>query len=116
MAETGENRTHPAAERGLLARLGRTRAVVRGAIVIERLWPLVLPLLVVVSLFLSLSWLGVFRLMPDWSRMVLVGVMALAGIAALYPLRFYRSPKSAEIDRRIERANRLEHAPVLTQT
>ena len=116
MAEAPDNRTNPAIERGLLARLGRTRAVVRGAIVIERLWPLVLPLLVVASLFLSLSWLGVFRLMPDWARMLLLGVLALAGVAALYPLRFYRSPKSTEVDRRIEHANRLEHAPVLTQT
>ena len=116
MAETGKDRTHPAAERGLLARLGRTRAAVRAAIVVERLWPLVLPLLVVVSLFLSLSWLGVFRLVPDWARLLVVAVFALAGIAALYPLRFYRAPRPAEIDRRIEHANRLEHAPVLTQS
>ena len=32
---------------------------------LERGWPLVLPLLIVASLFLSLSWLGVFRLLPD---------------------------------------------------
>ena len=37
-------------------------------------------------------------------------------MAALYPLRFYRNPTAHEIDRRIERANKLAHTPVLVQT
>ena len=64
-------------------------------------------------LFLSLSWLGVFRCpagywrgSPSWRR------SALAALAALYPLRFYRRPAAEEIDRRIERANALVHTPV----
>lgn len=100
---------------GPLARLARTRAVVRGVIVVERLWPLLLPTVVVASLFVSLSWLGAFRAAPDWGRIALGAALALAGLAALYPLRFYRGPSAAEIDRRIERANRLEHAPLRTQ-
>jgi hypothetical protein len=70
------------------------------------------------GLFVSLSWLGVFRLLPEWARMGLVrpSVFGLATVAALLPLRLLRRPQPAEIDRRIERANRLDHAPVLTQT
>ena len=100
---------------GLLACLARTRAMVRAAILVERLWPLVLPLAIVASLFASLSWLGLFRAVPDWARLGLAGVLAVAALAALYPLRFFRAPKAAEIDRRIERANRLEHAPLHVQ-
>ncbi|TKT75271.1 TIGR02302 family protein [Aquamicrobium sp. LC103] len=112
MADTGRKQH----DTGLLARLTRTRAATRIAIYVERLWPLVLPFLVVISLFLSLSWLGVFRVMPDWLRLLTAILLAAAAAASLYPLRFFRRPLAGEIDRRIERANDLRHAPVLTQT
>lgn len=117
MAETG--RKHPTemqADAGLLARLMRARASIHAAIVLERLWPLVLPLFIVASLFLSLSWLGVFRAVPDWGRLLLLVALGAGALASLYPLRFYRSPRPEEIDRRVELANKLEHAPVRTQT
>src|SRR5690606_4214705 len=101
---------------GLLARLARTRAAVRVAIVVERLWPLILPFVVVVSLFVSLSWLGAFRVAPDWARLALLAVLVVAGLAALYPLRLFRAPAASEVDRRIELANRLEHAPLHAQS
>ena len=96
-------------------RLARTRAAVAAAMIVERGWPLILPLLVVLSLFLSLSWLGVFRALPDAGRLIVMVVLAAAALAALYPLRLFRKPAAAEIDRRIERANRLPHTPVLVQ-
>ncbi len=101
---------------GLIPRLARTRAATRAAIVVERLWPLALPLAVVVALFLSVSWFGLFRLMPDWLRLSVAALFLLAFLASLVPLRAFRKPLPAEIDRRIERANALEHAPVTTQT
>lgn len=96
-------------------RLGRTRAATFAAMVAERLWPLALPLVVVASLFLSAAWFGVFRLLPDWARIALAATFGLAAIAALLPLRGFRLPGAAEVDRRIERANRLVHAPVSAQ-
>jgi uncharacterized protein (TIGR02302 family) len=113
MSETGKFHND---RQGLMARLARARATVRAAILVERLWPLVLPLLIVISLFLSLSWLGVFRIVPDWARLVLLVALGAGALAALYPLRFYRRSTSAEIDQRIERANRLEHSPVRAQS
>jgi len=85
------------------------------AIVVERAWPLLLPLAVVASLFVSASWLGLFRQMPDTARLVALGLFAVAGLAALYPLLFFRAPRWAEIDRRIEGANRLQHTPITVQ-
>jgi uncharacterized protein (TIGR02302 family) len=58
----------------------------------------------------------VFRALPDLARLGAVIAFGIAALAALYPLRFYRHPAAAEIDRRIERANRLAHTPVLVQT
>jgi uncharacterized protein (TIGR02302 family) len=101
---------------GIISRLARTRFMTRAVMVVERAWPLVLPILLVVGLFLSLSWFGLFRVVPDWLRLVLAGLFGLALLGALLPLRLFRMPSEAEIDRRIEAANGLQHTPVLVQT
>lgn len=110
------DRQHKARSDLLPRALARTRGSVRAAMLLERGWPLVLPLLVTISLFVSLSWFGVFRVVPDWLRFGLLTAFALAAFVALFPLRHFQSPSPAEIDRRIEASNHLEHAPVLTQT
>ncbi len=83
--------------------------------VVERGWPLVLPLVLLVGLFLSLAWLGLFARLPDTARLSVLAGFAIAGLACLYPLRFFRSPQPGEVDRRIEAANALLHAPIRTQ-
>ncbi|RJT35220.1 TIGR02302 family protein [Mesorhizobium waimense] len=103
-------------DRGLAGRLALSRLATRVAMVVERGWPLLLPLIIVASLFLSVSWLGLFPLLPDLARIGLLAAFAIAALAALYPLRFFRLPSAAEIDRRIEAANELLHSPVLVQT
>jgi uncharacterized protein (TIGR02302 family) len=100
---------------GIISRLARTRFMTRAAMVVERAWPLVLPIMLVACLFLSLSWFGLFRILPDWPRLGLAALFALGALAALYPLRAFRMPTDTEVDRRIERANGLEHTPVLVQ-
>ena len=102
--------------RGFAARLKRTRFATRAAMTLERLWPLVLPLIVVVSLFLSLSWLGLFRILPDMLRLVLTVAFAAAAIAALYPLRFFRRPDRPRLTAASSAPTQLEHTPVLVQT
>ena len=108
--------TRTALHRDIAASLGRTRLAIAAAMVVERGWPLLLPLIVVTSLFVSLSWLGLFRLLPDMARLALIATFGLAGLASLYPLRFFRLPTWAEIDSRLERANQLLHTPVQVQT
>src|SRR3954454_24128891 len=101
---------------GYFARLRRTRFATRLSVIVERAWPLILPLAVIVSLFVSLAWLGVFRALPDAWRLGAAVVFLFCAVAALYPLRFFRLPRNDEVDRRIERANLLEHTPVRVQT
>ncbi|TIS91026.1 TIGR02302 family protein [Mesorhizobium sp.] len=103
-------------ERSLAGRLAVSRLATRVSMTVERGWPLLLPLVIVASMFLSVSWLGLFQLLPDTARIGLVAAFGIAAVAALYPLRFFRLPSAAEIDRRIEAANELLHSPVLVQT
>jgi len=103
-------------EGGLIRRLGGARTATTLVVVFERLWPAILPVLIVVSLFVSLSWFGLFRLMPDWLRLATLGLFALAALASLYPLRRFAWPSRTEIDRRIEAYNQLRHAPIRTQS
>jgi uncharacterized protein (TIGR02302 family) len=98
-----------------LPRLMRTRAATRAAVSVERLWPLMLPSILVLGLFLASAWFGLLRLVPDWPRYGLGALFALAFLAALWPLTRYRRPEAAEVDRRIERVNALQHAPITTQ-
>ncbi len=82
----------------------------------ERLWPLVLPLILLVALFISLSWFGLFALMPRWLHIAVFAVFGLAGLFALYlPFRF-RLPREGDLVARIEAINGLIHEPLAVQT
>lgn len=101
---------------GIVRRLAGTRLTTRLAITGERLWPLVIPILTIIALFFAAAWFGVFRALPDMPRIALTALFGLGALAALWPLRSFRGPTTAEVDRRIEGANRLQHTPVLVQT
>lgn len=101
--------------RGLSPRLAASRLATRCSMIFERLWPLLVPVVAVVSLFLGVSWLGLFPHMPDALRWGLVAAFGIAALAALYPLRYFRWPGANEVDRRIEAANALLHSPLQVQ-
>lgn len=102
-------------DRSLAARLAASRLATRAVMVVERGWPLILPLLIVAALFLSAAWFGLFAHLPDMVRFGLVALFGIAALAALYPLRFFHLPTALEIDRRIETANALLHSPLRVQ-
>ncbi len=81
----------------------------------ERLWPLALPALGVISLFLIVSWMGFWPLMSEPVRIAVLVVLALGFVASLLPLRQFRKPASVEVDGRIERLSHLAHRPVTAQ-
>ena len=96
--------------------LWRTRFVARLTIAFGRLWPLLVPSLVVVGLFLAISWFGLFRHMPDIARIAVLGLFFVAFLASLLALLRFRWPGPAEIDRHIEKVNHLAHAPIRAQS
>ena len=93
-----------------------TRGLVGLAMRVERIWPLLVPIVMVGVAFLVLSWFGAFRSMPDWARILTLVGLGGAALFGLWPLRHYRDPRAAEIDRRLETANELRHQPLSAQT
>lgn len=101
---------------GESAALRRLRLRTFLSIGFERFWPLILPLILLVGLFASLSWLGLFGMMPRWLHIGVLALFGLAGLIALYlPFRF-RPPTERDVTRRIEAINGLIHEPLSVQT
>ena len=73
--------------------LSAVRTATRFAMVFERLWPLVLPAFLFAALFATISWFGLFRLVPDTIRVAGVSVFAIAIIGALTRLRHFCWPE-----------------------
>ena len=97
------------------SRLAPVRRFAWLALVWEQVWPLLLPVLGVVSLFLIVSWFGVWALLNDYVRIGFVLVFAGALLLALWNLRKLRLPTGGDADTRIERASHLDHRPVTAQ-
>ncbi len=66
--------------------------------------------------FASVSWLGLFTLMPRLMHIGVLGLFAFAGLVALYlPFRF-RLPNEDDVTARIEDVNGLIHEPLAVQS
>lgn len=94
------------------AALRSARLAARLSMIAERIAPLALPLATVVLVFAAAAWFGLFRALPDMMRIGLGMLFAVAAIASLWPLRQLRLPTPLEIDRRLERDNKLLHTPI----
>jgi uncharacterized protein (TIGR02302 family) len=91
------------------------RALARIVLFAERMLPPLVPALSVIAVYLSVSWFGVFRTVPDWLRILLLIAFGVAFLASLVPFRNLRWPKAAEADRMLEERNGLPHQPVTVQ-
>ncbi|OWV86428.1 hypothetical protein ATY78_23510 [Rhizobium sp. R635] len=99
-----------------LARLVTTkRLLARIVLFFEQLLPPLMPVFSVVAFYLSASWFGIFRSVPDWLRILLLIAFAAAFLVSLVPFRHLRWPKTAEADRMLEERNGLPHQPVTVQ-
>ncbi len=81
----------------------------------ERFWPLLVPAFMVVCVFLTVSWFGLWRISPDWLRWGLLAGFVCAFILALFPLGGFRRPSRREALARIEKESAFEHRPVTAQ-
>ncbi|MEM5492758.1 TIGR02302 family protein [Hoeflea sp. AS16] len=98
---------------GRLVSFGRLR--MRLNLSLGRLLTLSAPLLAVIALYFSFSWFGIFRIVPDWVRLTLLGLFGLGFIASLWPLLRFTPPTRTEIDERLEAENRIANQAIATQ-
>ena len=80
----------------------------------ERIWPALVALFVVVGVFVSVSWLGLWLHAPAWGRAL--GLAAFAA-ALLWPMFLFfrvRTPSRQESLARIDRDSNLPHRPATT--
>ncbi|AGS23598.1 TIGR02302 family protein [Rhizobium etli] len=116
MTSPSRQRKGAFALRPSLARLVTTkRLLARTVLFFEQLLPLLMSVLCIVAIYLSASWFGIFRNVPDWLRILLLIAFAAAFLASLVPFRHLRWPKTAEADRMLEERNGLPHQPVAVQ-
>ncbi|MDM7849457.1 TIGR02302 family protein [Pseudochrobactrum kiredjianiae] len=90
------------------------RLRVKAALVLcfERLWPLILPVLLLIALSASLAWLGLFQMMPRWLHLTVLTAFALAFLYCLFRFHQFRLPDDQTVNSRIERENNLLHSPL----
>ncbi|MGH6794169.1 MAG: DUF4175 family protein, partial [Methylocella sp.] len=92
-------------------RLERLAATARAILLFERAWRIVLPPLVVVGIFVCVSWTGLWLDAPRWGRGLGVLALALGLAAALLPLGKFRLPSRKEALDRIDRVSGLTSHP-----
>ncbi len=98
-----------------LPNLTRVRFVTGLSMLIERLWPLVLPAIISASALVTLSWFGLFRSVSDPIRFAFLALLGMSFLVSLWPLRRFRVPLPSDIDARIEMSNSLSHQPIGAQ-
>src|ERR1700730_15287457 len=80
----------PRGERAANPRLEQLAAKARAILLFERAWRIVLPPLVVLGIFVCVSWTGLWLDAPRWARGLGVLALVLGLVVALLPLREFR--------------------------
>lgn len=81
----------------------------------ERLWPLLVPLSLVIMVFLGLTWAGIWTAVPWWLHITILGLFVIAAGGSLAILRHMSWPELGAITRRIEKETQLSDRPILAQ-
>ncbi|WP_375668522.1 TIGR02302 family protein [Bartonella sp. AP36NXGY] len=102
--------------KGFAMKLLCVRILMWGILSFERMWVRLLPFFLVLSLFCSFSWLGLFGILGYWSHLLLLGVILFCAGASLFFLIRFRFPTMREVNCRLERVNDLRHQPLNIQT
>jgi uncharacterized protein (TIGR02302 family) len=98
-----------------MARTASVRGAAFAALLVERVWPVLVRLAALLGIFLILAWFGVFAAVSDWLRIALLVVLGVGGLAVLWRARRIRLPTRAEVARRVEADSALAHQPLQAQ-
>ena len=97
-----------------IRRLGLRRGLARAAILWERVWPAVAPLLGVLGVFGVIALTGLLPLLPGWLHLLLLAAFLCAAcVAIVWGARQIRLPGGAEVGQRLIQSPRT-HAVAFT--
>ena len=102
----------PAAKLQLAQALWRARL----AIGWERFWPHLARVATLAGLFLCVSWLGTWLVLPFVGRAIGLAIFAVLTIAALVPALWFRWPTRADALVRLDRGSGVRHRPATALT
>jgi uncharacterized protein (TIGR02302 family) len=106
--------SHRSADTVARSQLGTALRRARWTIFWEQLWPTLARLATVVGLFITVSWLGVWLLLPPLARAAGLAAFAVLALAAIVPFVFLRLPAAADALRRLDRGSGVRHRPATT--
>ena len=106
--------SHRSPETAARSQLDTALRRARWTIFWERLWPALARLVVVVGLFLAVSWLGLWLWLPPLARAAGLAAFLLLALAAIVPFVFLRLPAPADALRRLDRGSGVRHRPATT--
>jgi uncharacterized protein (TIGR02302 family) len=94
------------------SRIARAVLLARAALLWERVWPMAQGPLIVAGLYVGLSWVGLWTLLPGWLSVPASLLFLVAALWLARPLLSVRLPGRREALARIERASGLKHHPL----
>ncbi len=86
----------------------------RVSLFVERLWRAVLPVLVVVGIYVGLSWLGLWTVLPVWIGLAGIALFAGAVVWASKDLVRLTWPSRDDALQRVEKTSGYKHRPLTT--
>jgi uncharacterized protein (TIGR02302 family) len=102
------------ADKAARAKLASVLRRARWTILWERSWPALAGVAVVVALFLTVSWLGLWLWVPPIGRAAGLALFAALVLVAAVPFFFLRLPSAADALRRLDRGAGVRHRPATT--
>ena len=118
MTDSADNRLPDSAPSEAAARQRIDRAVGRARLALtwEAAWPLLAPFVGLAALFAALSWLGLWRVIPDWTRLAVLVAFAAALVFFLARALRFALPSRAAAFARVEAATAIPHRPATSLT
>ncbi len=110
--------SEPARGPDAVSRLQLTQALQRAkyAIAWETAWPHLARLLTVAGLFLTVSWAGLWLVLPFVARAIGLGLFVFLALGAVFPLLRFRWPSREAALNRLDRGTGIRHRPATALT
>ncbi|MCX5494585.1 TIGR02302 family protein [Kaistia dalseonensis] len=103
----------PAAEAMARRRIAAAGGRAQAALLWERVWPLIVPILCTVGVFLILSWLGIWTALPELARFGLLGLFGTILLFLALRFRHVAWPGPDEALARVARQSGEAHRPAV---